>query len=264
VSQGRTKKSALYVGTVMHARRSPRENVFRYPVYMALIDLDELPLLDRTLPLFGWNRRAVTSFHDADHIDIHAVLALNEVELGAGGSIQVLTNLRVLGYVFNPVSFWWCRRGDGSLACIVAEVNNTFGERLPYVLLPAGDRGAEERAVFETEKRLHVSPFMPMDQSYTWWFSDPGQRLSVRMDVHEADSRDFHATLTASRRPLTGASLRSVLVRYPMMPLRVISLIHWQALRLWVKRMRFYRKPPFIPGHGSVRPGSAKPDSVKR
>src|SRR5690242_4379868 len=86
-------KSALYTGTVMHARRSPRDNVFRYPVYMALIDLDELQLLDGTLPLFGWNRAAVTSFHDADHIDIYEVLAANGVELGEGGSIQVLTNL---------------------------------------------------------------------------------------------------------------------------------------------------------------------------
>ncbi len=249
-------KSALYTGTVMHARRSPRDNVFRYPVYMALIDLDELPRLDRTLPLFGWNRRAVTSFHDADHIDIHEVLSANGVELGAGGSIQVLTNLRVLGYVFNPVSFWWCRRADGTLACIVAEVNNTFGERLPYVLLPGNEAGT--RAVFETDKRLHVSPFMPMDQGYTWWFSDPGPKLSVRMDVHETGHHDFHATLTATRRPLTGASLRSALVRYPLMPLRVITLIHWQALRLWVKRTRFYRKPPFVPGEGSAKTGSVK------
>lgn len=248
-----TMNSALYTGTVMHARRSPHDNVFRYPVYMALIDLAELPLLDRTLPLFGWNRRAVTSFHDDDHIDIHEVLTANGIDLGAGGSIRVLTNLRVLGYVFNPVSFWWCRRADGSLSCIVAEVNNTFGERLPYVLLPGplGERGA--RAVFETDKRLHVSPFMPMDQSYTWWFSEPGPKLSVRMDVHETGSRDFHATLTATRRPLTAASLRSVLVRYPLMPARVVSLIHWQALRLWVKRTRFYRKPPFVPGRGSVK-----------
>ena len=184
----------------MHARRSPHDNVFRYPVYMALLDLDELPLLDRELRLFGWNRRAVTSFHDADHIDIRAILAEHGVDLGAGGSIQVLTNLRVLGYVFNPVSFWWCRRADGSLACIVAEVNNTFGERLPYVLLP-GRRSAAPGSgvVFETDKRLHVSPFMPMDQSYTWWFSEPGRRLDVRMDVHETGSRDFHATLTARR-----------------------------------------------------------------
>ena len=145
--RGALVKSALYVGTVMHARRSPHEHVFRYPVYMALLDLDELPTLDRRFRLFGWNRRAVTSFHDADHIDIHAILAEHGVELGDGGSIQVLTNLRVLGYVFNPVSFWWCRRGDGSLACIVAEVNNTFGERLPYVLLPAeGSRPAVARS----------------------------------------------------------------------------------------------------------------------
>ena len=246
-------RSALYAGTVMHARRSPHDNVFRYPIYMAFIDLDELPLLDRRLRLFGWNRCAVTSFYDVDHIDIRATLAEHGIELGDGGSIQVLTNLRVLGYVFNPVSFWWCRHGDGSLACIVAEVSNTFGERLPYVLLPTADSERRGRVVFETDKRLHVSPFMPMDQSYTWWFSEPGDVLGVRMDVHEAGSRDFHATLTARRLDLTPGSLRSVLVRYPLMPVRVTWLIHWQALRLWLKRTRFYRKPPFVPGRGSVK-----------
>jgi DUF1365 family protein len=155
--------------------------------------------------------------------------------------------------VFNPVSFWWCRRGDGSLACIVAEVNNTFGERYSYVLLPAVAKDTGGRVAFETDKRLHVSPFMPMDQCYTWWLCEPGDRLSVRMDVHEAGSRDFHATLTARRLPLTAASLRSALVRYPLMPARVLGRIHWQALRLWLKRTRFYRKPPFVPGQGSVK-----------
>ena len=247
-------RSALYVGSVMHARRSPHDNVFRYPVYMALLDLDELPALDRRLPLFGWNRRAVTSFHDEDHIDIRDLLVEHGIELGSGGSIRVLTNLRVLGYVFNPVSFWWCHRSDGSLACIVAEVSNTFGERLPYVLLRAEASASEDRVVFETDKRLHVSPFMPMNQSYTWWFSEPGKALSVRMDVHETGSRDFQATLTARRVALNARSLRAVLVRYPLMPLRVISLIHWQALRLWLKQTRFYRKPPFVSGRGSVRP----------
>lgn len=246
-------KSALYIGTVMHARRSPHDNVFRYPVYMAMLDLDELPMLDRRLRLFGWNRRAVTSFHDADHVDIHGLLAEHGVDLDAGGSIQVLTNLRVLGYVFNPVSFWWCRRADDSLACIVAEVNNTFGERHSYVLLPAAGLDAGGRAVFETDKRLHVSPFMPMDQAYTWWFSEPGEKLDVRMDVHETGNRDFHATLTAGRVPLTSASLRAALVRHPLMPARVLGLIHWQAVRLWLKRTPFYRKPPFVPGKGSAR-----------
>ncbi len=246
-------KSALYTGAVMHARLSPSRHVFRYPVYMALIDLDELPQLDRRLHLFGWNRRAVTSFHDADHVDIRAVLFEHDVDLGSGGSIQVLTNLRVLGFVFNPVSFWWCRRGDGTLACIVAEVNNTFGERHSYVLLPRETPVGGERAVFETEKRLHVSPFMPMGQAYTWWFSEVGERFMVRMDVHEEGRPDFHATLTARRVPLTPASLRSALVRYPLMPARVLGRIHWQALLLWLKRTPVHRKPPFVPGQGSRR-----------
>jgi DUF1365 family protein len=244
-------RSALYVGSVMHARRSPLRNVFRYPVYMTLLDLDELPRLDRSLRLFGWNRRAATSFNDADHIDIRAYLRDNGVELGDGGRIEVLTNLRVLGYVFNPVSFWWCRNGDGTLACIVAEVSNTFGEQLPYLLRPAAPNG-DARVVFETGKRLHVSPFMPMDQSYTWWFSDPGAQLSVRMDVHEEGMKDFHATLTARRVPLTSRSLRRVLMRYPLMPARVTALIHLQALRLWLKRLPVFHKPAFLPGHGSV------------
>ena len=247
-------RSALYSGTVMHARRAPRENVFSYPVYMALLDLDELPLLDRKLRLFGWNRRAVTSFHDADHIDIRTILAEHDIDLGARGSIQVLTNLRVLGHVFNPVSFWWCRHGDGTLACIVAEVNNTFGERHPYLLLPADGSETRGRVVFDTPKLLHVSPFMPMDLAYTWWFSEPDDRVSVRMDVHEEGKPDFHATLTARRVPLTSASLRAALVRYPLMPTRVLGLIHWQAFRLWLKRTPLYRKPPHVPGQGSVRP----------
>ena len=242
------------MGTVMHARRGRPENVFRYPVYMTLLDLAELPRLDAELPMFGWNRRAVTSFHDRDHLDLPATLRAHGLDRTDVTRIEVLTNLRVLGHVFNPVSFWWCRRADGGLACIVAEVNNTFGERLPYVLLPAdrtGERG--ERTLWETDKRLHVSPFMPMDQSYTWWFSDPGERVSVRMDVHEEGRPDFAATLVARRIELTPASLRAALVRYPLMPAAVLARIHWQALRLKLKGARFHRKPPFVPGKGSLR-----------
>ena len=248
-------RSALYVGTVMHARKAPVEHVFRYPVYMTLLDLDELEELDRTLPLFGWNRSAVTSFHDRDHVDVRAHLAAAGVDLGAGARIQVLTNLRVLGHVFNPVSFWWATRADGEPACFVAEVNNTFGDRLPYVLLPGeGEEHDGGRTVWATDKRLHVSPFMPMDQSYTWWVSPPGERVAVRMDVHEEGRPDFHATLVARRRPLTAAGLRAVLVRYPLMPAAVVARIHWQAARLWLKRVPFHRRPPFVPGKGSLRP----------
>lgn len=249
-------RSALYVGTVMHARRAPVENVFRYPVYLTLLDVDELPALDRELPLFGWNRRAPTSYHDADHVDVRAFLAASGVELGEGARLEVLTNLRVLGYVFNPVSFWWCYRADGELACVVAEVSNTFGERLPYVLLPGDATGPEAggRLRWETGKRLHVSPFMPMEQRYTWWLSEPGERVAVRMAVHEEGTPDFDATLTTRRVELTPASLRAALVRYPLQPARVTALIHRQALRLAARRVPFFRKPPFVPGRGTVRP----------
>lgn len=246
-------RSALYVGTLMHARRAPRANVFRYPVYMTLLDLDELPELDRRLPLFGWNRRALTSFHDRDHVDVRALLRAHGIDLGPGGRLEVLTNLRVLEYVFNPVSFWWCYRGDGELACIVAEVNNTFGERLPYVLLPQDESARNGGRQWETDKRIHVSPFMPMEQTYTWWFSEPDGRVAVRMDVHEEGRPDFHATLVAHRVELTPASLRAALVRFPLMPAKVISLIHWQAVKLWAKRTPFHRKPPFVPGRGTVK-----------
>ncbi len=246
-------RSALYVGTVMHARRSPRVNVFRYPVYMTLLDLDELAELDRDLPLFGWNRPAVATYRDGDHLDPRALLVEHGVDLGPGGRLELLTNLRVLGYVFNPVSFWWCYRGDGELAAIVAEVNNTFGERLPYVLLPGDEASRNGRRRWETDKRIHVSPFMSMEQTYTWWCSEPGERIAVRMDVHEEGRSDFHATLVARRVELTPASLRSVLVRYPLQPAKVISLIHWQALKLWAKRTPVFRKPPFVPGQGTVK-----------
>jgi DUF1365 family protein len=248
-------RSALYIGTVMHARRDPTAHVFTYPVYMTLLALDELPRLDRELGLFGWNRPGVTSFRDRDHLDIRGYLESEGIELEGDERIEVLTNLRVLGYVFNPVSFWWCRRPDGEVRAIVSEVTNTFGERLPYLLLPAEESSLprDRRRTWETDKRLHVSPFMPMDQSYTWWFSEAQSRIDVRMNVHHPGDRDFVATLTTRRVELTAASLRAALVRYPLMPLKVTAGIHWQAARLALKRAPFYRKPPFVPSKGSVK-----------
>ncbi len=246
-------RSALYVGTVMHARRGSVQNAFRYRVYMTLLDIAEGPLLGRRFRLFGWNRPAPTSFHERDHIDVRALLVSEGVDIGPGGRLEVLTNLRVLGYVFNPVSFWWCRRADGSLAAVVAEVSNTFGERLPYVFVPADGDARAGRYVWTTEKRLHVSPFMSMDQRYTWWFSEVGDRLAVRIDVREEGLPDFVATLVARRVELTSRTLLAALLRQPMQPAVVVGRIHWQALRLWLKGARLFRKPPFVSGHGTVK-----------
>jgi DUF1365 family protein len=242
-------RSALYTGTVMHARTAPAENVFRYRVCFYLLDLDELPALDRELRLFGWNRPNVVTLRDRDHIDVRAYLA----EQGVGADrVLLLTNLRVLGYVFNPVSFYYCYRGD-QLACIVAEVNNTFGERLPYLLSPANQVPGGRRLSYAHDKRLHVSPFFSLDQAYRWWFTEPGEEVHVRIDLAENGARPFYATLYGRRRELTNASLAGALVQYPLMPQRVISLIHLQAARLWLKGVPFFHKPPFAPGEGSVR-----------
>jgi DUF1365 family protein len=243
-------RSAVYTGTLLHARRAPARHVFRYPVSYWLFDLDELPELEQRLRLFSVNRRNVVSLRDGDHFDGGA-LKQAVVRLAGDPSIErvlMLTQPRVLGYVFNPVSFYWCYRADGSLACVVAELSNTFGERLPEVL-----RGPELR--YEHRKRLHVSPFFGLDQSYEYGFSQPGDEVWARIHVRDDDgARPLTAVLHGRRRELTNRSLVALLLRYPLQPFQVILLIHWQALRRWLKRVPFHHKPPFVPGQGSVRP----------
>jgi DUF1365 family protein len=244
-------RSAVYTGTLLHARRSPARHVFRYPVSYWLFDLDELPELERRLRLFSVNRGNLVSLRDRDHFDGTKPLKAAVIDVAGDPSIErvlMLSQPRILGYVFNPVSFYWCYRGDGSLACIVAELNNTFGERLPEVL-----RGPELR--YEQRKRLHVSPFFGLDQSYEYAFSQPGDEVWARIHVRDdAGSRPLTAVLHGRRRALTNRSLARLLLRYPLQPLQVIVLIHFEALRLWLKRVPFHHKPPFVPGEGSVRP----------
>ena len=242
-------RSALYEGTLMHARRTPVRNSFTYPVSYWLLDLDELPEVERRLALFSHNSRNVVSFRDSDHFNggpsaKQAVLDL--VDDDSVERVLVLTQPRVLGYVFNPVSFYWCYRGDGSLACMVAELSNTFGERLPEVLRGPGPQ-------YEHDKRLHVSPFFGLDQSYEWAFSQPGDTVWSRIHVREGAGRPLTAVLHGTRRELTNANVARSLARYPLMPLQVTTLIHRQAVRLWLKGVPFHHKPAFVPGRGSVR-----------
>jgi DUF1365 family protein len=242
--------SALYEGTLTHVRHTPRRHLFRYPVAYWLIDLDELPELESRFPLITVNRAGLVSLRDRDHFDGDAT-PLKEAVVRAAGDrdierVLVLTQLRVFGFVFNPVSFYWCYHADGTLACMVAELNNTFGERMAEVL--PGDS-----LVYEHAKRLHVSPFMGLDQRYRYTFSEPGEHLFARIEVHEGDGMPLQAVLAAQRRELDAANLARFLTRYPLMPLQVIALIHWQALRLFLKRVPFHHKPPFEPGKGSLR-----------
>lgn len=237
-------RSALYRGTLLHARREPVRNVFRYPVAYFLLDLDELHELRRFWPV----RLCLVRFRHRDHFDGGPVkqAVLDLADDPAVERILCLTQLRVLGYVFNPVSFYWCYRRDGSLSCLVAELNNTFGERLPEVL-----RGPALH--YEQAKRLHVSPFFGLDQEYDWAFSHPEEEVLVRVHVQEDGRRPLTAVLHGRREELSNRALARFLVRYPLMPLQVIALIHWQAMRLFLKRVPFHRKPPFVAGEGSGR-----------
>jgi DUF1365 family protein len=244
--------SALYVGSIRHRRHRPQPNAFRYRTYYALIDLDELPRLDRELPGFGYRRAAVTSFHDIDHFGpldlpsrekLRRWLAARDVVL-SGGPVRVLTNLRILGHVFNPVSWWFCHRPDGSLATVVAEVNNTFGESYAYLLddLQQGPGGVVRA---RATKGFHVSPFMETDGLlYNFTFVLTADRITIQMDVADADGRLFDATQDGHRRVLSGRLLARTLLTHPLMTLRTVALIHLQALRLWSRRVPFVRKPP--------------------
>jgi hypothetical protein len=242
-------RSALYTGTLVHARHAPKEHVFRYPVAYWLLDLDELPELARRLRLVSVNRRNVVTFRDRDHFD--GDLPLKEAVRRFAGDpaidrVLCLTQLRVLGHVFNPVSFYWCYRADGALSCMIAELNNTFGERLPE-LLPGGSLR------YEHDKRLHVSPFFGLEQRYRYSFSEPAETVYARIEVHEDGRMPLHAVLAGRRRELTNATVLRFLARYPLMPLQVLALIHWQALKLYVRGVPFHHKPPFEPGRGSLR-----------
>ena len=186
--------SALYEGTFdpRPARaEAPRVSL---PVAYWLLDLDELPELDRRFRLLSVNRSNVLSLRDRDHFDGDGTPLKEAVVRFAGDPsierVLVLTQLRVLGYVFNPVSFYWCYRADGSLACMVAELNNTFGERLPE-LLPG------DALDYEHDKRLHVSPFMGLDQQLPLPFSEPGEKVFARIEVHEDGRMPLHAVLAA-------------------------------------------------------------------
>lgn len=243
-------ESCLYEGWVRHRRQSPVAHTFRYPLFMAYLDLSELEDLFRGRWLWSTRRPAVARFHRRDHLgaprvplDV-AVRDLVEQKTGArpSGPIRLLTHLRYFGYVFNPVSFYYCFDPPGDrVTTIVADVSNTpWGERYQYVLTAAAG-GARHR--FALRKAFHVSPFMPMEIDYDWRFTDPAGSLAVHMISRRDAQPLFDATLSLQRRPMDGASLARILIRHPAMTLQVVAGIYWQALRLRLKRVPFYSRP---------------------
>jgi DUF1365 family protein len=218
---------------------------------MALLDLDELSDLDRERRLFGHNRWRPVTFRDDDHLaasgrgvreDLEETVRAAGHEMPAG-RVELLTHCRVMGYVFNPVSFYYCYDRAGRLTVAVAEVNNTYGDRHSYVL-PVADASFEWR----TKKLMHVSPFLQPDAgTYRWELPPPSDRIDVGVDLTRGAETALAARLSLRRRPLTDKALASVLVRYPLMTVQVIGAIHFEALRLWRKGARFWQRPAYDP-----------------
>ena len=249
-------RSCLYEGQLVHVRRGDPPRTFRHRVHMWLVDLDELPTLDRRLAGFGYDRRALTSIRSADHLgdprrglkaNILAYLARNGVDL-EGGRVELLTNARVLGHVFNPLSVFYCHGPAGELRCAVAEVHNTYGERHAYLLQPDG------RHACATDKDFYVSPFLTLDGRYRIWVPPPADRLSVQMRLEQAGGVAFQASLTGRRLPLTSRSLWALMARRPLMPAQVSALIRLHGLRLWAGGAARAERPAHAPQPGVGHP----------
>ena len=239
--------SALYTGHVAHNR--PGEHRLRYRVFMLAVDLNELPALDRRLKLFAHNRNALTALFDCDHgertntpLRPQIEAKLREAGIGwDGGRIVLLTMPRLLNYVFNPLSVYFCTRRDGTLAALVHEVSNTFGERSFYVLFARTEsHGVVEQ---QCDKDFFVSPFLEMNLQYEFRVTPPGERAVVAMVVRRGDEVALTASFAGERRELTDANLLRAWFGNPLMTVAVIAGIHWEALKMWLKGVRYLGRP---------------------
>lgn len=249
-----TRHSCLYTGHIRHRRFGPRRNAFRYRLFMACIDLAELPGVFDGRWFWSARRPALVRFRRSDYLGDPAVPLdtavrdLVEQRLGhrPDGLIRLLTHLRYFGYNFNPVSFYYVYDRTGErLETVVAEITNTpWDERHAYVL-PVRDAAREGAQVlrWQFDKAFHVSPFLPMDMRYDWRFTAPGDTLGVHMENWREGASQFDATLTLHREPLTGAALARALVSVPFVTMKVSALIYWQALVLLLKRVPFFTHP---------------------
>lgn len=243
-------ENGLLIADVTHARHVPKQHAFRYHIYYLCFPLTRMAELTEAKPL-SVNRPGLLSFYEKDHGQSHAVPAegwlrerMREWSVtAADGEIVLLAMPRVLGYVFNPVSFWFCLDKAGQLRAVYAEVNNTFGEQHGYWCFHDDQRPIMQDDLLTTRKVFHVSPFFEVTGEYRFRFAYGEEKLGVWIDYFKEGAHVLSTALTGKRQPLTTRTLLSAFARYPLVTLKVITLIHYHALRLVLKGIRYHTKP---------------------
>jgi len=244
-------ESAIYTGTLRHRRFEPARHEFTYPLFMAFLDIDRIPELMKVSRFSSYNRFNWASFDERDHFGdparpLRERLKADAEEQGIGlpaGPIFLLTHLRYLGYNFNPISLFYCFSQEGRLEIILAEVNSTFGESRNYWLPAASREHRSKPHVYRCRKAMHVSPFMPMELDYRFVLPPPAEQLVAHMSTLDGEYNSFDATLSLRRENWSAPALHRALRRFPWRTAKVMAAIHWQALRLYFKKVPVFTHP---------------------
>ncbi len=239
--------SCIYNGSVIHKRFNPKEHFFKYKVFSLFIDLSELEELNKNLKFFSFNKFNLISFHEKDHGERDGSSLLNWVKLNLRNNnistenikIKLLCYPRILGYVFNPLSIFFIYDKDENLISILYEVKNTFGEQHTYVFKVESENKLIQN---NCPKKFHVSPFIEMNCNYFFRVLNPGEILSVKIDQYDQEGKILFASQDGKRSDLTSENLMNSYLKHPLMTFKIISAIHFEAFKLWIKGIKFVKK----------------------
>ena len=241
------KNSSIYNGTVIHKRFKPKVHFFKYNVFSILIDISEINLLDRNLKIFSYNKFNIVSFYDADHgprdgtpVKDWVIKNLKKNQINTEDiKIKLLCYPRIFGYVFNPLSVFYIYNKYSELISILYEVKNTFGEQHTYIFKYKEN---ENPIKHSCKKKFHVSPFIEMNCTYFFKILKPCEKISVIIDQHDEEGKLLYASQDGNRIELNNKNLFLSYIKHPLMTLKIIAAIHFEAFKLWSKGIKFIKK----------------------